>query len=528
MSNTLDAVKQFGRIGVVGAGNMGSMMAFAFSEIGLDVSIWDVKRENVDSFTKQMQQVKELKGKIEPFHDVGEFTHSLDCQGERKIFMFSITHGHPADSVLSQIKQDLREGDIILDGGNEHYRNTERRQKECEEIGVSWIGIGVSGGYQSARHGPSMSPGGDPDALNGVIPLLELYAAKDPKTSMPCVMNMGPRGAGHYIKMIHNGIEVGMMSAVCEAWSYLSSGLGLSYDEIGDIFANWNDSGELRTTYLIKLAADICRTRKSSQGGRKGEDASNVGGYVLDDILDKVVQDDDTSEGTPTWSIVESASRHVSAPTVASGLYFRIASGNRAERLEAAQKLSMPTPKPIISTEKREVIIEQLRRAVYCAFLASFCQGLEIISRASIDEDWNIDLAKCIQIWRAGCIIQCEHIADMFQPLLSEKEDHQLTNMKFVGRVSQELQQNYAAIKDVVVTGASFDHYVPAISSTLEYMKYVGGTKLPTQFTEAEMDYFGAHSYNNIRIISRAFQVKIPDQPPRVVIIMSGSRLECV
>lgn len=159
MSNRPEAVKQFKRIGVVGAGNMGSMMALAFSEIGLDVSIWDAKGDNVDSFAKQIQETKGLKGKIEPFHDVGEFTHSLHGEGGRKLFIFSITHGNPADLVLSQIKQELKRGDIILDGGNEHYRNTERRQKECEEIGVSWIGMGVSGGYQSARHGPSMSPG---------------------------------------------------------------------------------------------------------------------------------------------------------------------------------------------------------------------------------------------------------------------------------------------------------------------------------------------------------------------------------
>lgn len=495
MPETQDIVKKFGRIGVVGAGNMGSMMAFAFSELGLDVSIWDVKGENVDSFREMAQDVKGLVGKIDTFHDINEFTQSLDKQGERKLFMFSITHGFPADSVLSQIKPYLKRGDILLDGGNENYRNTERRQKECDEIGVSWIGTGVSGGYQSARHGPSMSPGGDPEALNTVLPLLELYAAKDPKSGAPCVANIGPRGAGHYVKMVHNGIEVGMMSAVCEAWAFLSTGLGLNYDQIGDVFASWNDSGELRTNYLLKLAADICKTPKTSQGDHKGEGASEVGGYVLDDILDKVVQDDDNTEGTPTWAIMESALRHVSSPTLAAGLYFRVASGNREERLKAAQKLSMPTPKPVVGIEKREIVIEQLRRAVYCAFLSSFCQGLELISRASIDEKWNIDLASAIQIWRAGCIIQSEYIADMFQPLLGRSENQELTNMKFLDPVAEELQHNYRAIKDVVMTGVSFDHYLPAISSTLEYMKYIGGTNLPTKFMEAEMDYFGAHSY---------------------------------
>lgn len=496
MSDTPDAVKRFGRIGIVGAGNMGSMMAFAFSEIGLDVSIWDVKGENVDSFKDQVQQEKGLKGAIETFHDIGEFTGSLDGRGERKLFMFSITHGRPADSVLSQIKHKLKKGDIIVDGGNENYRNTERRQRECDEIGVSWIGTGVSGGYQSARHGPSMSPGGDPEALNKVLPLLELYAAKDPKTGQPCVANMGPRGAGHYVKMVHNGIEVGMLSAVCEAWAFLSTGLGLSYDQIGDVFAKWNEEGELRTNFLLKIGADICRTTKSPQGDWKGEGASEAGGYVLDDVLDKVVQDDDSTEGTPTWSVSESAKRHVSSPTIASGLYFRIASGNREERLKAAQKLSMPAPKPVVGVDEREAVIERLRRAVYCAFLASFCQGLELISRASLDEGWNIDLAKCIQIWRAGCIIQSEYIADMFQPLLKESQNKQLINMKFLDPVAREFQQSYHAIKDVVVAGVRVDHYLPAISSTLEYMKYVGGTNLPTKFMEAEMDYFGAHSYN--------------------------------
>lgn len=476
---------------------MGSMMAFAFSEIGLDVSIWDVKSENVDAFRDEIPHAKGLKGQIEPFHNIDEFTHSLDGQegGQGKLFIFSITHGPPADSVLSQIKPKLKKGDIILDGGNENYRNTERRQRECDEIGVCWIGMGVSGGYQSARHGPSMSPGGKPEAVDRVLPLLEKYAAKDPKSGKPCVANMGPRGAGHYVKMVHNGIEVGMMSAVCEAWAFLSTGLGLSYDEIGDVFANWNEKGELRTNFLIRIGAEICKTTKTSHGDRRGEGASKTGGYVLDDILDKVVQDDDTSEGTPTWAVMESALRHVSAPTLASGLYFRIASGNRDERLKAAQKLSMPTPKPIIGADQRDEVIERLRRAVYCAFLASFCQGLELISRASIDEGWNIDLARCIQIWRAGCIIQSEYIADMFQPLLASG-NQELTNMKFLDQIARELQHNYSAIKDIVRTGVSVDHYLPAISSTLEYMKYIGGTNLPTQFMEAEMDYFGAHSYN--------------------------------
>lgn len=190
-----DAIKTFKRIGIVGAGNMGTMMTFGFAEQGLDVSLWDIKSENVDQAMEMAKNVKTLKGKVNGYHDIHEFVRSLDGN-ERKLFLFSITHGPPADSVLDKIKDQLKDGDIILDGGNEHYRNTERRQRELAPRGVSWIGMGVSGGYQSARLGPSMSPGGDKKALDAVLPILEKFSAKDAKTGNPCVANIGPRGSG--------------------------------------------------------------------------------------------------------------------------------------------------------------------------------------------------------------------------------------------------------------------------------------------------------------------------------------------
>lgn len=178
------------RIGIVGAGNMGTMMSFGFSEHGLDVSVWDVSEKNVDQAREMAEQTKTLKGKIDYFKDIHEFTKSLDSQ-PRKIFIFSITHGWPADSVLDKIRDDLKAGDIILDGGNENYRNTERRQRELESNGVKWIGMGVSGGYQSARRGPSMSPGGDREAIEFVLPLLEKFSAKSPVDGKPCVQYIG-------------------------------------------------------------------------------------------------------------------------------------------------------------------------------------------------------------------------------------------------------------------------------------------------------------------------------------------------
>ncbi|KAJ5650543.1 6-phosphogluconate dehydrogenase decarboxylating [Penicillium longicatenatum] len=489
----IDPIKKFKRIGVVGAGSMGSMMTFAFSEMGLDVSVFDVDKKNVDKVTNWAKSANDVRGKITGFYNVDEFTKSLEG-GERKIFMFSITHGHPADSVLGMIKHDLKKGDIVLDGGNENYRRTERRQKECAEIGVSWIGMGVSGGYQSARRGPSLSPSGDAQALELIMPLLQRYAAKDPKSGTPCVTRIGPGGSGHFVKMVHNGIEGGMLSTLAEAWSFMHYGLGMGYEEIGDIFAQWDSRGELRGNFLINIGADILRTKRTPNGDGKGE-GTGSSGFVLDDVLDKVVQDDDGSEGTPLWSLMESASRHVSCPTLAAAHYMRIASGNRQERVQISKKLQMPSPRPIQNTRiSKEAMLEKLRKAVYCSFLSSFCQGLELISRASEDEGWNIDLGNCIQIWRAGCIIQSDYIADLLQPPLSGKTS--MSNMKSIDAVSTELHNSFDALKDIVIEGTKTDQYLPAISATLDYLKYAGGLALPTKFMEAQMDYFGAHSYN--------------------------------
>ncbi|KAJ5646865.1 hypothetical protein N7490_003237 [Penicillium lividum] len=489
----MDPIKKFKRIGVVGVGSMGSMMTFAFSEMGLDVSIFDVDKTNVDKVTNWAKSAPDVKGKITGFYNIKEFVKSLEG-GERKLFMFSITHGEPADQVLNMIKPDLKKGDIVLDGGNENYRRTERRQKECAEIGVSWIGVGVSGGYQSARRGPSLSPSGDAKALELVMPLLQRYAAKDPKTGTPCVTRIGPGGSGHFVKMVHNGIEGGMLSALAEAWSFMHYGLGMGYEEIGDVFAKWNSEGELRGNFLINIGADILRTKRTMKGDGHGEGIGNSG-YVLDDVLDKVVQDDDGTEGTPLWSLMESAARHVSCPTLAAAHYMRIASGNRQERVQVSKKLQMPSPRPIINSQSsNEAIIEKLRLAVYSSFLSSFCQGLELISRASDDEGWNIDLGSCLQIWRAGCIIKSDYIADLLQPPLSGKTS--MSNMKFIDAVSTELHNSFGALKDIVIEGTRSDQYMPAISATLDYLKYESGLVLPTKFMEAQMDYFGAHCYN--------------------------------
>lgn len=481
---------QFRSIGVVGAGSMGSQMTQMFAEHGLNVSLYDINEKNVDTAVKNAKAAN-LQGQVTGYHSHKDFVDSLS-DNKRKLFVFSITHGSPADDVLQKIKSDLGQGDIVLDGGNEFYRTTERRQAEMREVGVTWIGMGVSGGYQAARRGPSLSPGGDKQTIDEIMPLLQQFAAKDAKSSKACVAYIGPAGAGHYVKMVHNGIETGMMSVIGEAWKLMHHSLEISSAEIGDIFAAWNANGQMKNTFLLQIASEICKTKKSARGDGRGEGLGDSG-YVLDDVLDKVVQDDDNSEGTCEWSVKEAADRHVASQTIAAAQFLRVASGDRSQREKVATLLSLPVVGKL-KPEDKEEIIDLLHTAVYTVFLASYCQGLELIARASVDEGWDISLGTCVGIWRAGCIIQEEYIADMLEPVLSGHE--QIMNMKLIDEVARDLKAGYSALKQIVLLGVDIDAVIPAFSATLDYLKIVGSTNLPTQFMEAQMDFFGAHAYD--------------------------------
>ena len=232
------------------------------------------------------------------------------------------------------------------------------------------------------------------------------------------------------------------------AWSLLHKSLDLSYAEIGKLFETWNGNGELRNTYLVEIGSEICQRRKTPQGDRKGGGKGSEDEYVLDDVLDKVVQDDDSSEGTLFWSVSESALRHVSAPTIAAGQFFRVASWDRDQRLRVADKLKMPLPGRLSNANTNvEYFVETLRKAVYCSFLASYCQGLELIARASKDEGWDVNLATCLKIWRAGCIIQEEYIADLMETIFTGAKEP-IMNMKLIDEVSSELNKNFAPLKE--------------------------------------------------------------------------------
>jgi len=483
-------------LGIVGAGSMGSMMAQLFAEADLDVSIFDVSSNNVDVATKLASENPKTKDRVRGYKDYEAFVKSLGKGTGGRLFLFSITHGSPSDLVLGELRKYLKSGDIILDGGNEWYLNSERRMKDLNAVGVAYVGMGVSGGYQSARRGPSISPGADDGAaLDKVMPILRKVAAKDAQGN-PCVRKIGPGGSGHYVKMVHNGIEQGMLSTLCEAWGLLRFHLGLEFDEIGNIFKRWNQKGELKNNFLVSIGSDICLQRDPHDNSK----------HVLADILDKVVQDADDTEGTGVWSVMEAARNHISAPTIAAAHFFRIASANRKERLEVAKQMNLAsvsghgTNQPATKEGKASgEFIEALRLAVYASFLGSYIQGLSLIARQSQDAGWGVKLDDCIQIWRAGCIIQSDYIAELLHPVLGNTKLHSNIHLNLLQHpiVSKEFSRTFPALRAVVIHSISvYDANIPAMSASLEWIKYVGQEKLPTMFMEAELDYFGAHKFD--------------------------------
>jgi len=469
------------KIAMIGCGSMGGGMALLFAENGLDVYLSDPSEENIKSLTKAGEEQK-LASKLHKTEGYEELCSSL---GSPKVFAFSLPHGTVGDKVMEGLAPYLAKGDIILDANNEHWENTERRQGKMLNQGVYYIGMGVSGGYQAARRGPSICPGGQDAALEQVLPLLRKVAAKD-EQGTPCVGKAGEGGAGHYVKMIHNGIEHGMMSAICEAWQIMTSGLGMTYDEAGEEFKRWNTDGELKGTFLIGISVQICEQR-----GKKNE-------HVLGKVADKVVQDIDGSEGTGIWSNGEAIRLHISAPTLTSAHFIRIASADFAQRehVKSTFRGEWEVQKFNLSDREKKLFLEDLRLAVYSACLASYCQGIDIIDAADREHHWGIDLATVLQIWRAGCIIQSDAIAGLLGPIWSQHGRDRNRNLLYEPTIASEFKKTFAPLKRIVARGVETDAIIPSLSASLEWLKYSGNVDLPTQFYEAQLDYFGKHMFD--------------------------------
>ncbi|RYO94419.1 hypothetical protein DL766_002767 [Monosporascus sp. MC13-8B] len=476
------------KVGMLGVGSMGSMLSLLLAELGVEVFYYDPSDKNMDMLERQSKDIK-LNDNVHRTSGYDEVCKNLETPEQPKVFMFSAPHGEPADECVEALKPHLKKGDVIIDCGNEHWANTERRQRDLDPQGIHYVGCGVSGGYQSARHGPSMSPGGSPEALERVMPLLEKMAARD-RQGRPCVVPVGPGGSGHYVKMVHNGIEQGMMSVIAEAWMLLTGGLGLSHEQVSDVFESWNKSGPLHDCFLVDIGVGIERAR----GGR--------GEREVEDVRDKVTQDVTEEEGTGIWTCEQAVMLHVPASSLLSAHLFRCASSDAARRMknrESADGTGAVKTGPLSvvgeGESKKHAFVERLHAATYFCFLACFAQGLDIIRSKDRREGWGLDYVSLLRLWRGGCIIQADHIADLLEGVY-RRPDHDPDDVLSNAEVGRELAAHYGSVKEVALRAVEADLFVPALGQTLEWYKYDTSTHLPTQFMEAQLDYFGQHMFD--------------------------------
>ncbi|KAI0124301.1 6-phosphogluconate dehydrogenase [Xylariales sp. AK1849] len=469
------------KVGMLGVGSMGAMMSLLMAEHGYEVHFFDPSEGNMDVLEQQGKDIH-LDARVQRSKSYEDVCKAVEIPGQPKVFVFSTPHGGPADKCVDGIRPYLNKGDIIIDCGNEHWTNTERRQKALDPEGIHYVGCGVSGGYQNARHGPSMSPSGSPEALQKVKPFLETLAAKD-EQGRPCTNPVGPAGSGHYVKMVHNGIEHGMMSVVAEVWLLFTKGLGLKNEEIADIFDSWNKSGTLNNCFLVAIGVDI--ERATEDDGTK----------VLSEVRDKVVQDVDEEEGTGTWTCEQAIALHVPAASILSAHMFRCASADLRRRIKNKKASSGGVKAQPLSVESKQEFVELLHMTTYFCFLICFAQGMDLIRQKDKNEGWNLDYRKIMQLWRGGCIIQADHITDLLDDMY-KREDHDPDDTLGNPEIGHELAKHYPEIKKVVLKAVEADMFIPTISQSMEYYKYETSTELPTQFMEAQLDFFGQHMFD--------------------------------
>ncbi len=381
--------------------------------------------------------------------------------------------GPPVDSAIAHLKQHLETGDILMDGGNSFFLDTERRSRELETEGFNFIGVGVSGGEEGALWGPSLMPGGQSQAWEATAPIFRAIAAKA-EDGQPCVAYIGPRSAGHYVKMVHNGIEYGDMQLIAEVYDVLSRGLGLQASELHTIFAEWN-TVELKS-YLVAITADIF-TKKDPETDRP----------LVDLILDEAQQ-----KGTGKWASQNAFDVGAPIPTINAAVESRILSSLKTQRIHASQLIHGPAPE---FNGNRQQLIDAARQALYASKVTSYAQGLGLLKIASEEYHYDLRLGEIARIWRAGCIIRADLLNDIMGAYL---RDPGLNNLLLDEAFRLSVEQRQAAWRLFVQTAVGMGIPVPAISASLAYFDAYRSEHLPANLTQAQRDYFGAHTYRRI------------------------------
>jgi 6-phosphogluconate dehydrogenase len=453
-------------IGLIGLAVMGENLALNMESKGFSVAVFNRTTEVTEKFAAGRGRGKNIL----PARTMEEFVAALTSP--RKA-MIMVKAGAPVDAVIGQLVPLLETGDVIIDGGNSLFTDTQRRCKELEARGIHFVGCGVSGGEEGALKGPSLMPGGSRESWEIIAPIFRKIAAQ--VDGEPCCRYMGPDGAGHYVKMVHNGIEYGDMQLICEAYAILKDVVGLNAEQLAETFSEWN-KGEL-DSYLIDITAQIFRKIDPETGKP-----------LVDVILDKAGQ-----KGTGIWTLQSAIQRSVVISTINAAVEARIISSRKEERVAAAGILPQPKVRPFKG--KSERLIRAVEDALYASKIVSYAQGMELLGSASKEFNWNLNFGDIATIWRGGCIIRAKFLNRIKQAYKRDPALHNLLLDRYFTRIIKKAQRNWrvtimAAIKQGVAA--------PAFSASLGYFDSYRQERLPANLLQAQRDFFGAHTYERI------------------------------
>ena len=454
-------------VGLYGLAVMGQNFALNMASKGFSVCVGNRSPSKVDLTVQRAKDEGNLPlvGSSSPEDFVSKLSKP------RKVIIL-VMAGKPVDETIAKLSAHMEEGDIIVDGGNEWYVNSVRRAQELEPKGIYFMGMGISGGEEGARNGPSLMPGGPREAYDELAPIITKCAAQVDDGA--CTGYVGPIGSGNYVKMVHNGIEYGDMQLIAEVYDVLKSIVGMSNDEMSKTFAKWNEG--ILDSYLIEITYKILA---------KPDDVTGEG-YVVDYVLDKT-----GSKGTGRWTVQEAAEQSVAAPTLSAALDSRYISSRKEERVAASKILTGPKETPNVSKFQ---IIEDLEAALYAAKICSYAQGLGLIKAASDAKDWNVDLALCAKMWKGGCIIRAK-LLDKIQAAVADAD---LPNLMVDPTFAAELNERSMAWRRIVTLCIASGISCPALCAALNYFDSYRHESLPANLTQAQRDFFGGHTYERI------------------------------
>ena len=453
-------------IGLIGLAVMGENLALNMESKGFSVAVFNRTTEVTEKFATGRGNGKNIL----PARTMEEFVGALTRP--RKA-MIMVKAGAPVDAVIGQLVPLLEQGDVIIDGGNSLFTDTQRRCKDLEARGIHFVGCGVSGGEEGALKGPSLMPGGSRESWEMIAPIFRKIAAQ--VDGEPCCRYMGPDGAGHYVKMVHNGIEYGDMQLICEAYAILKNAVGLNAEQLAETFSEWN-KGDL-DSYLIDITAQIFRKIDP-----------DTGKPLVDVILDKAGQ-----KGTGIWTLQSAIQRSVVISTINAAVEARIISSRKEERVAAAAILPQPKVRPFKGKPDR--LIRAVEDALYASKIVSYAQGMELLGSASKEFSWNLNFGDIATIWRGGCIIRAKFLNRIKQAYKRDPALHNLLLDRYFTRIIKKAQKNWrVAIVAAIKQGVA----APAFSASLAYFDSYRQERLPANLLQAQRDFFGAHTYERI------------------------------